>query len=116
MGQFDPEADCHIETNPMQDMHFRVPYEVNHRRGWLDLEWRRDHSMGTIVFVFKSLPLPQVSSNVRRCDCSSEGEEIIMPRFLNAALLGAALLVPVAIAPTILRAQAAVVYHDKGHN
>jgi len=39
-----------------------------------------------------------------------------MPRFLNAALLGAALLVPVAIAPTILRAQAVVVYHDKGHN
>jgi GT2 family glycosyltransferase len=39
-----------------------------------------------------------------------------MSRFLNAALLGAALLVPVAIAPTILRAETAVVYHDKGHN
>jgi hypothetical protein len=44
------------------------------------------------------------------------GQEIIMPRFLNAVLLGAALSVPVAIAPTILSAQAAVVYHDNGHN
>jgi len=42
-----------------------------------------------------------------------------MPRFLNAALLGAALIIPVAIAPTALLAQehaAARTYHDKQHN
>ena len=42
-----------------------------------------------------------------------------MPRFLNAALLGAALIIPVSIAPTVLRAQehaAAVTFHDKQHN
>jgi hypothetical protein len=41
-----------------------------------------------------------------------------MPRFLNAALLGAALIIPVAIAPTVLRAedQKARTYHDKQHN
>jgi hypothetical protein len=40
-----------------------------------------------------------------------------MPRFLNAVLLGAALIAPITIAPTALRAQDhKVVYHDKGHN
>jgi hypothetical protein len=41
-----------------------------------------------------------------------------MPRFLNAALLGAALIIPVAMAPTALRAQdnKARTYHDKEHN
>lgn len=48
-----------------------------------------------------------------------------MPRFLNAALLGAALIVPIAMAPTTLRAddqkaeahqKAARTYHDKKHN
>jgi hypothetical protein len=42
-----------------------------------------------------------------------------MPRFWNAALLCAALVVPVAIAPTTLRADdhaAARNYHDKNHN
>jgi hypothetical protein len=41
-----------------------------------------------------------------------------MPRFLNAALLGAALLVPMAMAPTALRAEdkPARTYHDKQHN
>jgi type III secretory pathway component EscR len=42
-----------------------------------------------------------------------------MPRFLNAALLGAALIIPVAMAPTVLRAQdnkGARSYHDKQHN
>ena len=42
-----------------------------------------------------------------------------MPRFLNAALLGAALIIPVSMAPTALRAQdhkAAVTFHDKQHN
>ncbi len=40
-----------------------------------------------------------------------------MPRFLNAALLGAALIIPVAMAPTALRAQdKARTYHDKQHN
>ena len=42
-----------------------------------------------------------------------------MLRFLNAALLGAALIIPVAMAPTALRAQdnkAARTYHDKDHN
>ncbi len=41
-----------------------------------------------------------------------------MLRFLNAALLGAALIIPVAMAPTALRAQdnKARSYHDKQHN
>jgi hypothetical protein len=42
-----------------------------------------------------------------------------MLRFLNAALLGAALIIPVALAPNALRAQnhnAARSYHDKDHN
>jgi hypothetical protein len=41
-----------------------------------------------------------------------------MLRFLNAALLGAALTIPVAMAPTALRAQdnKARTYHDKQHN
>lgn len=42
-----------------------------------------------------------------------------MPRFLNAALLGAALIVPVTLAPTALRAQDQKVgrsYHDKQNN
>ena len=38
-----------------------------------------------------------------------------MPRFLHAALLSAALMVPVAIAPTTLSAQVRT-YHDKEHN
>ena len=37
---------------------------------------------------------------------------IITPRFLSSALLGAALLIPVAITPT-LQAQT---YHDRAHN
>ena len=41
-----------------------------------------------------------------------------MPRFLNAALLGAALIVPVVVAPTALRAedQKDRTYHDKKNN
>ena len=46
-----------------------------------------------------------------------------MPRFWNAALLCAALAVPIAMAPTTLRAddqktdqRNARKYHDKGHN
>jgi hypothetical protein len=41
-----------------------------------------------------------------------------MPRFLNAALLCAALLVPVAIAPTAMFAddRKGPSYHDKQHN
>jgi hypothetical protein len=42
-----------------------------------------------------------------------------MPRFWNAVLLGTALLVPISMAPTTLRAQehtAARTYHDKQHN
>ena len=44
-----------------------------------------------------------------------------MPRFCNTALLAAALMFPVAVAPTALRAQDRDHrddrhYHDKGHN
>ena len=41
-----------------------------------------------------------------------------MPRFLNAIVLGGALLAPIAIVPTILRAedQKARSFHDKQHN
>src|ERR1035437_2676573 len=42
-----------------------------------------------------------------------------MPRFLNAVLLGAALITPLAMAPSALRAadqKTARTYHDKGHN
>jgi len=41
-----------------------------------------------------------------------------MSRFLNAVLLGAALIIPVAVAPIALRAEdpKARTYHDKQHN
>jgi hypothetical protein len=41
-----------------------------------------------------------------------------MPRFWNAALLGAVLMTPITMAPTALRAedQKARTYHDKQHN
>jgi hypothetical protein len=39
-----------------------------------------------------------------------------MTRFLTSALLGAALMIPMAIAPTALRADDKHVYHDKDHN
>jgi hypothetical protein len=42
-----------------------------------------------------------------------------MPRFLNAALLGAAVVASIATPPTALRAadeRVAVTYHDKQHN
>ena len=41
-----------------------------------------------------------------------------MPRFLNAVLLGAALIAPIAMAPTALRAEDhnTRTYHDKQHN
>lgn len=38
-----------------------------------------------------------------------------MPRFLNAALLGAALIIPVVMTPAALRADDRT-YHDKQHN
>ena len=49
--------------------------------------------------------------------------KITLPHFCNAAVLGAALIIPVALAPTALRAQdhkqeqkSARTYHDKQHN
>ncbi len=41
-----------------------------------------------------------------------------MSNFWNAAVLSAALIVPAAIAPTVLRAEdhKTVTYHDKNHN
>jgi Ni/Co efflux regulator RcnB len=42
-----------------------------------------------------------------------------MSRFLNAVLLGAALIAPIALTPTALRAEdrnTARTYHDKQHN
>ena len=47
--------------------------------------------------------------------------KINLSGFRNAALLGAALLIPIAMAPTALRAQEhqqqrVVTYHDKDHN
>jgi len=49
----------------------------------------------------------------------SSDMKTIMPRFCSAALLGAALLVPLAMAPIALRAEdnkSARTYHDKKHN
>ena len=39
-----------------------------------------------------------------------------MPRFLNAALLGAAMITPITIEPSALRAEDRKTYHDKQHN
>ena len=41
--------------------------------------------------------------------------KINLPRFCNAALLGAALIIPVALTPTVVLAQGKS-YHDKQHN
>jgi hypothetical protein len=40
----------------------------------------------------------------------------MMPRFFNAALLSAALMTPITIAPMALRAEDQKTYHDKQHN
>ena len=42
--------------------------------------------------------------------------KINLPRFCNAALLGAALIIPVALTPTAVLAQTPRSYHDKDHN
>jgi hypothetical protein len=42
-------------------------------------------------------------------------QEVVMTRFLNAALLCATLVTPIAVAPTMLRADDRV-YHDAAHN
>jgi hypothetical protein len=55
----------------------------------------------------------------RRLHYREQENQTIMSRFLNAALLGAALVIPVAIAPTALRAEdqkTARTYHDKKNN
>jgi hypothetical protein len=52
-------------------------------------------------------------------NCFIVGMRIVMPRFLNATLLGAALIIPMAFAPSALRAddhKTARSYHDKQHN
>ena len=41
---------------------------------------------------------------------------ISLPRFCNAALLGAALIIPVALTPMVLRAETPRQYHDSQHN
>jgi hypothetical protein len=52
------------------------------------------------------------------CKCPVTVMNITIPRFLMAVLLGAALTVPLAIAPAALRAEDknARTYHDKKHN
>jgi hypothetical protein len=42
--------------------------------------------------------------------------KINLPRFCNAALLSATLILPVVLAPLSLRAEDAKTYHDKQHN
>jgi hypothetical protein len=62
---------------------------------------------------------PLVSETLGRAIALLPLGELFMPRFWNTALLGAALIIPVAIAPTLLRAEdhkIARTYHDKGHN
>src|SRR5450755_850197 len=41
---------------------------------------------------------------------------INLSRFCHATLLGAALIIPVALTPTVVRAQTPRSYHDKEHN
>jgi hypothetical protein len=83
--------------------------------------------VGTIYFTFcygldkRGPKLPDVSSIQRLRDLATgllhKGEENTMRRFLNAALLSAALIVPIALAPTVLLADDHDhVYHDKDHN
>ena len=76
--------------------------------------------MAGIPFAFYSLCRSKPLANTWHGNCLNSGRRTnqIMPRFLNAALLGAALIIPVAIAPLTLRAedQKARTYHDKQHN
>jgi hypothetical protein len=73
-----------------------------------------------IGFVFYSLHSPPPSGNAWPDNCSFDEQEnkTTMSRFWNTALLSAALMVPVAMATRLLRAddKAAVTYHDKQHN
>jgi hypothetical protein len=87
----------------------------------LHLGWGRDHSAITIFFVFCSLHSPPPSGNAWPDNCSVTKEEnkTTMSRFWSTALLSAALMSPIALAPRVLRAQdqkAARSYHDKQHN
>jgi hypothetical protein len=47
--------------------------------------------------------------------CQEQENVKLMPRFYNAFLIAAAVIVPVAVTPAVLRAEDHV-YHDKAHN
>jgi hypothetical protein len=72
----------------------------------------------TPLFSARASPKPQ--RTVGTTIAVSQGRRKIMPRFWNAALLCAALAVPIAIAPTALRAEdehkSERKYHDSQHN
>jgi hypothetical protein len=76
----------------------------------------------TIVSVICSLPSQSRSEAAARRlpGFMVRRRKIIMNHFWNTALLGAALIIPVALAPATLRAednhQATLTYHDKKHN
>ena len=73
---------------------------------------------GCKLLCFLLVTAQAVVGRVRLCKCNWLGMRITMPRFLMAALLGAALTVPMAITPTALRAEdkKARKYHDKKNN
>ncbi|MBZ5620571.1 MAG: hypothetical protein LAQ69_17875 [Acidobacteriia bacterium] len=68
---------------------------------------------------YSAISSPTVGRLLGTAIALSPDMTIIMPRFWNAVLLGAALITPIAMAPTALQAQehrAAITYHDKQHN
>jgi hypothetical protein len=69
--------------------------------------------------MLKRLAPPKVQNEAWHGDCSYSGMRINFPRFCSAALLGAALMAPLALAPLTLRAEdnkGARSYHDKKNN
>ena len=60
----------------------------------------------------RKLRKPPGDSSLYQPVCHNENRRC----FLNAAMLSAALITPMAIAPTALRAEDHKTYHDKQHN
>jgi hypothetical protein len=69
-----------------------------------------------MFFVFFALHSPQPDDDNPGATIARSAGMNITSRFSTAALLGAALIVPVAITPVALRAEDHRTYHDKEHN
>ena len=70
----------------------------------------------SILFVLCRLAVFAILAKFGQASAQSRVMKINLFRFCNAAVLGAALIIPVTLAPLSLRAETAKSYHDKQHN